>query len=242
MTPCVDQKGSRRPWRPQRSIRIWPDPHLQCLTILHLILGEGRESLPRSLFSCSKESDVLQIAAAELVGLINSQVRVSFPTWFKTEVLGKEFWGWGWGSCKDLQKKSGGAGRDHLNRDTSTPLTVILYLNYRNIAPTSSMTLLFFLVQKNAASLLGSRTSFTICIAIRALPSGAPGLHALLNYFGINFRFDYTYTYTLHCLGINYKSVIGAFLDYTYTPEITLTLLNCFQINFPKIHLHLHFY
>ena len=33
------------------------------------------------------------------------------------------------------------------------------------------------------------------------LPSGAPGLHALLNYFGINFRFDYTYTYTFNCLG-----------------------------------------
>ena len=26
--------------------------------------------------------------------------------------------------------------------------------------------------------------------------SGAPGLHALLNYFGMNFRLDYTYTYT----------------------------------------------
>ena len=32
-------------------------------------------------------------------------------------------------------------------------------------------------------------------------PSGAPGLHALLKYFGINFRFDYTYTYTFHCFG-----------------------------------------
>ena len=34
-------------------------------------------------------------------------------------------------------------------------------------------------------------------------PSGAPGLHALLNYFGINFRFDYTYTYTytFNCFG-----------------------------------------
>ena len=31
------------------------------------------------------------------------------------------------------------------------------------------------------------------------IPSGAPGLHALLNYFGINFRFDYTYTYTSNC-------------------------------------------
>ena len=28
---------------------------------------------------------------------------------------------------------------------------------------------------------------------------GFPGLHALLNYFGINFRFDYTYTYTFNC-------------------------------------------
>ena len=42
-------------------------------------------------------------------------------------------------------------------------------------------------------------------------------------------------------LGINYKSVIGALWDYTCTPETTLTLLNCFQINFPKLHLHLHF-
>ena len=28
------------------------------------------------------------------------------------------------------------------------------------------------------------------------IPSGAPGLHVLLNCFGINFRFEYTYTYT----------------------------------------------
>ena len=35
----------------------------------------------------------------------------------------------------------------------------------------------------------------------RPLPSDAPGLHALLNYFGINFRFDYTYTYTFTCFG-----------------------------------------
>ena len=40
-------------------------------------------------------------------------------------------------------------------------------------------------------------------------------------------------------LRINYKSVIGALWDYTCTPEITLTLLNCFQINFPKIPLTL---
>ena len=39
--------------------------------------------------------------------------------------------------------------------------------------------------------------------------------------------------------GINYKSVIGALWDHTCTPEITLTLLNCFQINFPKITLTL---
>ena len=56
------------------------------------------------------------------------------------------------------------------------------------------------------------------------LPSGAPGLHALQNYFGINFRFDYTYTSSFIVLGINYKSVIGALWDYTCTPEITLTL------------------
>ena len=40
-------------------------------------------------------------------------------------------------------------------------------------------------------------------------------------------------------LGINYKSVIGALWDYTCTPEIRLTLLNCFQINFQKITLTL---
>ena len=62
--------------------------------------------------------------------------------------------------------------------------------------------------------------------------------------------------------GINFKSVIGnwfgdqlpgcvkeicispplrldVLLDYTYTPEITLTLLNCFQINFQNITLTL---
>ena len=32
-----------------------------------------------------------------------------------------------------------------------------------------------------------------------SIPSGAPGLHALLNDFGINFRFDYTNTYTYNC-------------------------------------------
>ena len=37
-------------------------------------------------------------------------------------------------------------------------------------------------------------------------------------------------------LGINFKSVIGALWGYTCTLEITLTLLNCFQINFPKNH------
>ena len=40
-------------------------------------------------------------------------------------------------------------------------------------------------------------------------------------------------------LGINYKGVIGAFWDYTCTPEITFTLLNCFQINFQKLTLTL---
>ena len=40
-------------------------------------------------------------------------------------------------------------------------------------------------------------------------------------------------------LGINFKSVIGALWVYTCTLEITLTLLNCFQINFPKITLTL---
>ena len=40
-------------------------------------------------------------------------------------------------------------------------------------------------------------------------------------------------------LGINFKSVIGALWGYTCTLEITLTLLNCLQINFPKITLTL---
>ena len=31
------------------------------------------------------------------------------------------------------------------------------------------------------------------------------------------------------------------FRDYSYTPEITLTLLNYFRINFEKLHLHIHF-
>ena len=35
----------------------------------------------------------------------------------------------------------------------------------------------------------------------RRVPSGAPGVHALLNYFGFNFRFYYTYTCTFHCFG-----------------------------------------
>ena len=50
---------------------------------------------------------------------------------------------------------------------------------------------------------------------IDLLPSGAPGLHALLDYVGINFRFDYVYVFT--CFGINFKSVIG----------------NCFWDQFP---------
>ena len=36
-------------------------------------------------------------------------------------------------------------------------------------------------------------------------------------------------------LGINFKSVIGALWGYTCTLEITLTLLNRFEINFPEI-------
>ena len=40
-------------------------------------------------------------------------------------------------------------------------------------------------------------------------------------------------------LGINYKSAIGGLWDYTCTLEITLTLLNCFHINFQQITLTL---
>ena len=40
-------------------------------------------------------------------------------------------------------------------------------------------------------------------------------------------------------LGIHFKSVIGALWDYTCTPEITFTLLNCFQISFQNITLTL---
>ena len=60
-----------------------------------------------------------------------------------------------------------------------------------------------------------------------AIPSGAPGLHALLNYFGISFRFVYTYTYTFHCF-VNElqecsRSPWGLHLhsgDYTYTRKL----------------------
>ena len=38
-------------------------------------------------------------------------------------------------------------------------------------------------------------------VDVSDIPSGAPGLHALLNYFRISFRFDYTYTYTFNCFG-----------------------------------------
>ena len=91
------------------------------------------------------------------------------------------------------------------------------------------------------------------------IPSGAPELHALFNDFGINFLWV---TLTLLIVsGINFKSVIGncfwgpisgvskgnlylsfpalgcaPLWDYTYTPETTLTLLNCFQINFNSVH------
>ena len=74
------------------------------------------------------------------------------------------------------------------------------------------------------------------------LPSGAPGLHALLNYLGSNFRLIILTLTPLIVLGIHFKSVIGALWDCTCTPEITVTLLNCFQTSFPKLHLHLHFY
>ena len=73
----------------------------------------------------------------------------------------------------------------------------------------------------------------------KILPSGAPELHALLNYFGIN---SVLITLTLTpfiVLGINDESVVGALWDCTCTPEITLTLLNGFQINFPQITLTL---
>ena len=43
--------------------------------------------------------------------------------------------------------------------------------------------------------------NFRFPLLLSELPSGAPGLHALLNYFGINFRFEYIYTYTLNCFG-----------------------------------------
>ena len=74
------------------------------------------------------------------------------------------------------------------------------------------------------------------------LPSGAPGLHALLNYFGTNFVLITLTLTPFIVLGINYKNVIGGLWDYTCTPEITLTLLNCFQIISNKLHLHLHFH
>ena len=71
-----------------------------------------------------------------------------------------------------------------------------------------------------------------------SLPSGAPGLHVLLDYFGI-FRLTTLTLTPLIVLGINFKSVIGALWGYTCTLEITLALLNCYQIHFPKITLTL---
>ena len=60
-----------------------------------------------------------------------------------------------------------------------------------------------------------------------ALPSGAPGLHAFSNYFGINFRFDHTYTYTFNRFGNWFQecnqSPLGLHLhsgDYTYTLKL----------------------
>ena len=80
------------------------------------------------------------------------------------------------------------------------------------------------------------------------IPSGAPGLHALLHYFGINFRFDHTYTNTFNCFlelisRVQWEMCKGNLYlcspAPTYTPEITLMLLNCFRINFPNIRLTL---
>ena len=77
-------------------------------------------------------------------------------------------------------------------------------------------------------------------LQVTTLPSGAPGLHAL--FYGINFVLITLMLTPLIVLGINFKSAIVALWDYTCTSEITLTLLNSFQINFQKIHFHLHFY
>ena len=67
-----------------------------------------------------------------------------------------------------------------------------------------------------------------IFLGINTVPSGAPGLHALLNYFGINFVLITLTLTPLIVVGINFKSVIGALWGHTCTLEITLTLLNCF--------------
>ena len=60
---------------------------------------------------------------------------------------------------------------------------------------------------------------------------GCSSLHGVLNDFGISFRFDYTYTYTLFFVGHAFPGCNRKWLDCTYTLEITLPLFNCF----PKI-------
>ena len=49
------------------NVRIPIQPPTPRLTIFHLNLGEGRKSLLRNLFSLSKGSDVLQIAAGAVL-------------------------------------------------------------------------------------------------------------------------------------------------------------------------------
>ena len=59
--------------------------------------------------------------------------------------------------------------------------------------------------------------------------------HSLINKCGINipFRLHLHFSLLLEFPGCNRK-----WLDYTYTLEMTLTLLNSFRINFKKVHLH----
>ena len=90
--------------------------------------------------------------------------------------------------------------------DVSSPAAVIEVWPFQWQA--RQMHSIELIASENFTSKAGSAMQHSIWLALPwcdgkdlcELPSGAPGLHALLNYFGINFRFDYTYTYTFNCL------------------------------------------
>ena len=61
------------------------------------------------------------------------------------------------------------------------------------------------------------------------IPSGAPGLHALLNYFGVNFRSDYTYTYTFNC-SWNYLPAQNQYLQEKNLGELIFARRQCWPV------------